>query len=418
MHDIVKRGGRVLVIDPRRTETAAQFEWLGIVPDGDAYLLLSLLHVLFGREPRRPRAAGPAGRRRRLAGAAGRAVQPGGHRVAHRHRPGHRADAGPRSGPHADARPSTAASAPAPAKTARSQRICSTRSTWWRAISTCPAAACSADSAFPGERWLNKAGGALLRTIYCAQAIADRRLPVGADVRACRGDGQGDHHPWARSDQGAGRQRGQPGAVGAQRRRTRRRDAKPGAEGRHRSLRQRDRSRTATTCCPRPPCTSATTSRWRSRRCSPPRSAKPPRPSSRRSVQARAEWEIIDDLTRRLWRRTPGLTAIWRRSRKIIGAVRCLGCPAAARRRRDPARRRRRPVRAAARRADLLPAGRRPSARHGAGARTCATGVLADTVVYRGRRMRLRHQRDRRRSRRAVATPRARRLSAAADRHA
>jgi anaerobic selenocysteine-containing dehydrogenase len=47
MHDIVKRGGRVLVIDPRRTETAAQFEWLGIVPDGDAYLLLSVLHVLF-----------------------------------------------------------------------------------------------------------------------------------------------------------------------------------------------------------------------------------------------------------------------------------------------------------------------------------------------------------------------------------
>lgn len=47
MHDIVKRGGRVLVIDPRRTETAAQFEWLGIVPDGDAFLLLSLLQVMF-----------------------------------------------------------------------------------------------------------------------------------------------------------------------------------------------------------------------------------------------------------------------------------------------------------------------------------------------------------------------------------
>ncbi len=47
-HDIVKRGGRVLVIDPRKTETAAQFEWLGIVPDGDAYLLLSLLQVMFG----------------------------------------------------------------------------------------------------------------------------------------------------------------------------------------------------------------------------------------------------------------------------------------------------------------------------------------------------------------------------------
>jgi anaerobic selenocysteine-containing dehydrogenase len=47
MHDIVKRGGRVVVVDPRRTETASQFEWLGIVPDGDAYFLLSLLQVLF-----------------------------------------------------------------------------------------------------------------------------------------------------------------------------------------------------------------------------------------------------------------------------------------------------------------------------------------------------------------------------------
>jgi anaerobic selenocysteine-containing dehydrogenase len=47
LHDIVRRGGRVLVIDPRKTETAAQFEWLGIVPDGDAFLLLSLLQVMF-----------------------------------------------------------------------------------------------------------------------------------------------------------------------------------------------------------------------------------------------------------------------------------------------------------------------------------------------------------------------------------
>ncbi|MDH6244678.1 molybdopterin-dependent oxidoreductase [Mycobacterium sp. OTB74] len=47
MHDIVKRGGRVVVIDPRRTETAAAFEWLGIVPDTDSLLLLSLLQVMF-----------------------------------------------------------------------------------------------------------------------------------------------------------------------------------------------------------------------------------------------------------------------------------------------------------------------------------------------------------------------------------
>ncbi|MFY1621358.1 molybdopterin-dependent oxidoreductase, partial [Micromonospora sp. WMMD736] len=50
MHDVVKRGGRVVVVDPRRTETAAQFEWLGIVPDGDAYLLLSLLQVMFDED--------------------------------------------------------------------------------------------------------------------------------------------------------------------------------------------------------------------------------------------------------------------------------------------------------------------------------------------------------------------------------
>ncbi len=47
MADLVKRGGRVVVVDPRRTETASKFEWQPIVPDTDAWLLLSLLHVLF-----------------------------------------------------------------------------------------------------------------------------------------------------------------------------------------------------------------------------------------------------------------------------------------------------------------------------------------------------------------------------------
>ena len=104
MHDIVKRGGRVLVIDPRRTETAAQFEWLGIVPDGDAYLLLSLLHVLFDEgladHARIARQADGVEWLQRI----GRAVQPGGHPGAHRHRAGHRPVAGPRPGPHATGR--------------------------------------------------------------------------------------------------------------------------------------------------------------------------------------------------------------------------------------------------------------------------------------------------------------------------
>ncbi|HEX8121299.1 MAG TPA: molybdopterin-dependent oxidoreductase [Solirubrobacteraceae bacterium] len=46
MHDVVARGGRVVVVDPRRTETARHFEHLPILPDGDAWLLLSLIHTI------------------------------------------------------------------------------------------------------------------------------------------------------------------------------------------------------------------------------------------------------------------------------------------------------------------------------------------------------------------------------------
>jgi formate dehydrogenase len=44
---ITGRGGRVVVADPRRTETARQFEHLPVNPDSDAWLLLSMLHVIF-----------------------------------------------------------------------------------------------------------------------------------------------------------------------------------------------------------------------------------------------------------------------------------------------------------------------------------------------------------------------------------
>ncbi len=47
LHGVVDRGGRVLVIDPRRNETAQAFDWLPIRPNGDVFMLLSLLHVLF-----------------------------------------------------------------------------------------------------------------------------------------------------------------------------------------------------------------------------------------------------------------------------------------------------------------------------------------------------------------------------------
>ncbi len=47
LHAITARGGRVVVVDPRRSETAGAFEHVPVRPDSDAWLLLSLLHVVF-----------------------------------------------------------------------------------------------------------------------------------------------------------------------------------------------------------------------------------------------------------------------------------------------------------------------------------------------------------------------------------
>ena len=44
---ITKRGGRVQVVDPRESETAAAFEHVRIKPDGDAWMALSMLNVIF-----------------------------------------------------------------------------------------------------------------------------------------------------------------------------------------------------------------------------------------------------------------------------------------------------------------------------------------------------------------------------------
>ena len=47
LNAIVDRGGRVVVVDPRRSETARAFEHVAINPDADAWMLLSMLQVLF-----------------------------------------------------------------------------------------------------------------------------------------------------------------------------------------------------------------------------------------------------------------------------------------------------------------------------------------------------------------------------------
>jgi len=47
LHAITARGGRIVVVDPRRSETARAFEHLAVNPDSDAWLLLSMLQVIF-----------------------------------------------------------------------------------------------------------------------------------------------------------------------------------------------------------------------------------------------------------------------------------------------------------------------------------------------------------------------------------
>lgn len=47
INGIEQRGGRVVVVDPRKTPTAGAHEWLPINPDTDALMLLSILQVIF-----------------------------------------------------------------------------------------------------------------------------------------------------------------------------------------------------------------------------------------------------------------------------------------------------------------------------------------------------------------------------------
>jgi anaerobic selenocysteine-containing dehydrogenase len=49
MTDLIERGGRIVVVDPRRTETAKMFEHVAIRGGTDAWFLLSILHVLVER---------------------------------------------------------------------------------------------------------------------------------------------------------------------------------------------------------------------------------------------------------------------------------------------------------------------------------------------------------------------------------
>lgn len=47
LHAITERGGRVVVVDPRRSETARAFEHVALHPDSDGFLMLSMLEAIF-----------------------------------------------------------------------------------------------------------------------------------------------------------------------------------------------------------------------------------------------------------------------------------------------------------------------------------------------------------------------------------
>ena len=124
MRDIVGRGGRVVVVDPRRSETARAFEHVPVRPDSDAWLLLSMLHVIFAEGLATP---SPLARGRRRAGRAGRAVRAGGDRGADRRARRRRCARWRATSPARRAPPSTGGPARASGGSGRSSRSSSTR---------------------------------------------------------------------------------------------------------------------------------------------------------------------------------------------------------------------------------------------------------------------------------------------------
>ena len=206
------RGGRVVVVDPRRTETAKAFEHVAVRPDGDAWLLLAMLHVIFGeglddkaaisRRLDRRRHAAPR-RRRMLA------------RDRSRQRSGVPAEeirALARDVRHCSyGQPPTAGPAPASGRTPRWSTSCSTRSTSSPATSTGRAGWCSAAAPIDFTALADRRG--MATTTPSAPGSANLpevlgQLPAPLMAAEIETPGRG-------TDQGPDRLGRQPGAVGA-----------------------------------------------------------------------------------------------------------------------------------------------------------------------------------------------------------
>ena len=386
MHDIVKRGGRVLVIDPRKTETAAQFEWLGVVPDGDAFLLLSLLHVMFGENL--------VDRRRLEAQADGGAWL---ERLARPFSP-------EVTEAHTGIDPQTVRSlardlvrterAAVYGRVGTSTGENGTLTTYL--LDAVNLVAGNLDvvggSMFgrlgvPGERWLNKAGGALLRAVY-----SRRRSRIGGFPSVLGSEPAG---VMAKEITTPGRGQVRALFVGAGNPVL----SVPNGDELEAALESLDLmvgidlyvNETLAHCDYVLPATSM----YERDDFPLPFQTLQPTPFRQATEaviapvgQARAEWEIVEDLTARMWRSTPGL-AMLAATRKVVSAFGIRLCP-------------RMFIDAVIRLAEGGDRfGLRPglsfaklTARHPHGtvlADNLRAGVLRDTVVYRGRRVRLQH---------------------------
>jgi anaerobic selenocysteine-containing dehydrogenase len=387
MHDIVKRGGRVLVIDPRKTETAAQFEWLGIVPDGDAFLLLSLLHVMFGEN---------FVDRARLARQADGAVW-----LEQLARPFSPEATQPRTGIEPESVRSLARDLTITKRAAVYGRVGTstgengTLTTYLLdAVNLVagnldvPGGSMFGRFGLPGERWLMKGLGALLRTIYTR-----RRSRIGGFPSVLMSEPAG---VMAKEITTPGRGQVRALLVSAGNPVL----SVPNGDELEEALRGLELmvgidlyvNETLAHCDYVLPAASM----YERDDFPLPFQTLQPTPFRQATEaviapfgQARAEWEVIDEITRRMWRRTPGLTAlaVVRKAlalfgirlspRLLVDAVIRLGESG---------------DRYGLRRGGLSFS--RLTADHPHGtvlAPTLRDGVLRDTVVYRGGRVRLRH---------------------------